>query len=341
MGRFRKIEFVTARDLLNIRAGNRTCTFLVAYFVCMLPVLSIFTVFDSTTDFKHVEPHGLNATFCEELVGCATPSPEKKIISFALFKPSGFVSSDELLHGTSDPFHWFKQGAIQNIRDAKLYYPEWTVRIYGFGLTAKIETVLRKAGKNVEVIRCSMTSPMAKTQSRMMMSRFLAMDDPCVKLVIVRDTDSRFSPRELFAVNEWISSDQHFHVMRDHAEHNTEVLGGMFGLKRGALGESTTMSNLINIAFTDNPERIDGARGEDQSFLKRYIWPLVMKDTLGHDMDTKRCFLYGSKRCKGFPVGERDEEKNFFVGAPFKPSYSRAVAQGLKSYNCTITCRSD
>ena len=67
----------------------------------------------------------------------------------------------------------------------------------------------------------------------------------------MRDADSRLSPRELFAVNEWISSDFRFHVMRDHASHDVAVLGGMFGMKRGALTDAS-MSQLITRALIEN-----------------------------------------------------------------------------------------
>ena len=37
---------------------------------------------------------------------------------------------------------------------------------------------------------------------------------------------SAILPREISAVNEWISSGQLFHVMRDHPEHKAVILAG-------------------------------------------------------------------------------------------------------------------
>ena len=168
-----------------------------------------------------------------------------------------------------------------------------------------------------------------------MLTRFLVYDDPKVRLAIVRDADSRLSPRELFAVNEWISSDLDFHIMRDHAAHDVPILGGMFGMKRGALRD-TSMSELITEALIDSSARITGARGEDQAFLKKYIWPKVKTSCFAHDVDTKRCSKFGSKVCRGFPMGLRDELAEFYVGAPFKSDSSSEFS--TQSYACTIQC---
>ena len=35
--------------------------------------------------------------------------------------------------------------------------------------------------------------------------------------------------REKDAVNAWLVSNRTFHVMRDHPDHGTEILGGMWG----------------------------------------------------------------------------------------------------------------
>ena len=46
-----------------------------------------------------------------------------------------------------------------------------------------------------------------------------------------RDVDSHINEREQAAVLEWQSQSQEpLHIMRDHPDHNTEILGGMFGL---------------------------------------------------------------------------------------------------------------
>ncbi len=50
-------------------------------------------------------------------------------------------------------------------------------------------------------------------------------------MFISRDLDSRFSDRELAAVNEWLKSDKDVHTMRDHPDHGTQMLGSAWGSK--------------------------------------------------------------------------------------------------------------
>ena len=174
---------------------------------------------------------------------------------------------------------------------------------------------------------------MSSSKSRMMISRFLALDDPNVKYVLVRDLDARFSVRELLAVNEWISSGLPFHVMRDHEYHDAAVLGGMFGMHRGALGRWTSMRKLVLRALKENtlaPYSHHGF-GEDQLFLSRYVWQLVKANTIAHDSNLTRCLQYDTKICKNFPLGPRTD--NFFVGDAFKTRENYK-----KHFSCTVSC---
>ena len=250
----------------------------------------------------------------------------KKVLSFSLFAPSN--------EGEEADFPWFLNGVVQNAKDATLYYPDWIVRVYVIGIDVTAERTL-ETQQNLELVRCTSSLPLNSSSSRKMLTRFLVYDDPKVRLAIVRDADSRLSPRELFAVNQWISSGLDFHIMRDHAAHDVPILGGMFGMKRGALRD-TSMSELITEALIDSSARITGARGEDQAFLKRYIWPKVKTSCFAHDVDAKRCSKFGSKVCRGFPMGLRDELAEFYVGAPFKSDSSSEFS--TQSYACTIQC---
>ena len=253
----------------------------------------------------------------------------KKVLSFSLFAPSN--------EGEEADFPWFLNGVVQNAKDAALYYPDWIVRVHVIGLDIKAERTLQQQ-ENLELVRCTSSLPLNSSSSRKMLTRFLVYDDPKVRLAIVRDADSRLSPRELFAVNQWISSGLDFHVMRDHAAHDVPILGGMFGMKRGALRDAS-MSELITKALIDSSARITGARGEDQAFLKRYIWPKVKNSCFAHDVDAKRCSKFGSKVCRGFPMGLRDESVAFYVGASFKSDSSSDLS--TKSYACTMRCGID
>ena len=250
----------------------------------------------------------------------------KKVISLSLFSPPS--QEDEA------DYPWFLDGALRNAEDARMYYPEWIVRIYVIGLGDKDEQRLLDV-HNIEVVRCREDAIWGSSASRKMMSRFLAADDPSVQFSIYRDTDSRLNVRELLAVNDWISSGHHFHAMRDHGQHSVPMLGGMFGIKRGGL--RFPISDLIRQALAENPAGITGTRGEDQSFLLRYLWPLARDDCISHDIDLARCENFGSISCKPFPTTSRNEDENFFVGAAFKRDVNR-VGESLR-YKCDAQCK--
>jgi hypothetical protein len=51
--------------------------------------------------------------------------------------------------------------------------------------------------------------------------------DEMVDTIMSRDSDSQIIPREEDAVREWLASDRIFHIMRDHPDHCTSILGGI------------------------------------------------------------------------------------------------------------------
>ena len=59
--------------------------------------------------------------------------------------------------------------------------------------------------------------------------RFYPASQDDVEVLLCRDTDCRLGRREKAAVERWLASDRDFHIMRDHPEHDTPILGGMWG----------------------------------------------------------------------------------------------------------------
>ena len=57
------------------------------------------------------------------------------------------------------------------------------------------------------------------------------MADPLVSEWHCRDLDSRISPRELSAVEDWQISGRTYHIMRDHPYHVATIVGCCFGMK--------------------------------------------------------------------------------------------------------------
>ena len=57
------------------------------------------------------------------------------------------------------------------------------------------------------------------------------MADPLVQEWHSRDLDSLVTQREVDAVNDWLTTNKTFQIMRDNPLHFTEILGGSFGMQ--------------------------------------------------------------------------------------------------------------
>ena len=160
-------------------------------------------------------------------------------------------------------------GALRNAELASIIYPEWTCRFYtGTSVPSQIIQQL-KSYSNTEVIEMKESGDWTS-----MFWRFLPASENDIDIMLSRDPDSRLSLREKKAVEEWINSDKGFHIMRDHPWHGTEILGGMWGSKKGIV---TDIRSTINTFIKTN------AWGVDQSFLKTVIYPLVKDNSMVHD----------------------------------------------------------
>ena len=160
-------------------------------------------------------------------------------------------------------------GAVKNAILAKTIYPEWICRFYT-GLSVPLEIIEElMSHDNVEVIMMNEQGNWSG-----MFWRFYPASEDDVDVMISRDCDSRLSMREKVAVDEWLESDNGFHIMRDHPWHGTHILGGMWGTKKGVLSE---MKNMID----------NYTKGEfwqvDQNFLSRVIYPIVKDNIFVHD----------------------------------------------------------
>lgn len=174
----------------------------------------------------------------------------RKIISFSLWG--------------SHSMYW--KGALENIRLAKILYPEWKCRFY----------ICRKSNPKllalIEKQDCEIILMDAISEFSGLYWRFLATDD--ADIMICRDADSRLSMREVQAVNEWLNSDKKFHIMRDHPQHTSLIMGGMWGA-RNLSGLTTLIENI--------PDYFHESKGYDQVFLSKYLYPQIKNDAIIHD----------------------------------------------------------
>jgi hypothetical protein len=199
----------------------------------------------------------------------------------------------------------YNVGLIENVKLAKIYYPDWECWAYIHEKTVPKETVEElKKHSNVKII--------FKTEERIrprryMLWRFEPADNPNVTHFISRDTDSRISPREVMAVEEWLDSGKTLHIMRDHPQHYPKILGGMFGAKcpeiNIARSANLTWAEEVDLFYQYTNEDTD-----DQTFLHNALYGRFLNDCIIHDENK----LYEGNLCNPFPIPY--EQSGHFVG---------------------------
>ena len=181
-------------------------------------------------------------------------------------------------------------GAIKNAELIKKNFPGWKLRIYleanldspRYGLvSSSVIKNLRQLGVDLQYIDTKEDSIPP------MMWRFLVADDEWVDRFIIRDSDSRLTMRDAFAVNAWVQSNATFGCVRDHPSHAAYAIsGGMWGARA---------RELRRLLRTTWREMLRGSRAdylEDMNFLNSVIWPKVMGDA--YCADSVSCTLYNS-----------------------------------------------
>lgn len=103
-------------------------------------------------------------------------------------------------------------------------------------------------------------------------NRFFAIDDDNVDMMIVRDADSRIHDRDIWCINHFMYSEFGAHTIRDHPYHSIQMMGGLWGLKKGFLNKP--IKELYRLY---NPENIIASIQHDQYFLRDVIYNLIEK----------------------------------------------------------------
>ena len=196
----------------------------------------------------------------------------------------------------------YSRGLIENIKLAKLYYPDWRCLIY-----IHIPSVNPSILDEIKLYdNCTIVKKNDKfiRSKRFMLWRFEPLLlFPQVEYFMSRDIDTRIQPREVLAVHDWIQSGKSLHIMRDHPQHFPKILGGMYGIKCQTLFQ-TNWINIIEDFYLLNGEETD-----DQYFLFKYVYEKVSSsDRMIHDEIKK----YEGDECLNFPL--KFEQNGHFVG---------------------------
>lgn len=168
----------------------------------------------------------------------------------------------------------YTEGAIENVILSKKFYPDFECWLY-----VHIDSVPKHIIDNLEEmsnVKIIKRSGDINTLAPMTW-RFETIDNPEVEINMSRDTDTRILLREKLAVDEWISSGKSFHIMRDHPHHmnpRTPIMGGMFGTRK--LKQFPKWKDTIRL------QNYKGKNQYDQSFLNKFIYPIIKNDCFIH-----------------------------------------------------------
>lgn len=189
-------------------------------------------------------------------------------------------------------------GAIKNAELALYFYPDFECWFYIHEESVPKETIYKlQTFTNTKTI--FKTGDLKNEKCKPRMWRFEAIDEPDVEIMMARDSDTRIWLREKLAVEEWLKTDNLFHIMRDHPHHNFYILGGMFGTRK--IPEIPSWKILMN-KYIQNDLRM-----YDQDFLRDYIYPSIKNNSIIHATFNKK-----ESHAKDFPIIYDNDYK--FVG---------------------------
>ena len=136
-----------------------------------------------------------------------------------------------------------------------------------------------------------------------MLWRFRVAADLRVSVFIVRDADSRLTPRDVAVVSDWLQHpDAYFHCIRDHPSHsNFAVSGGLWG---GRPSQLAAFDSQIRQLFEDVLGKYGAGYLEDMYFLGTVVWPRIQRHAYCHDSFS--CEQYPSSHA--FPVARVGSE---------------------------------
>ena len=182
------------------------------------------------------------------------------------------------LYGDID---YYCLGLIENINIINEKYKDWKIYVYYYNIPDNILEILKNK-ENTYLFECKHKG--FKWEG--MFWRFYPIEDENIDYFLSRDADSRVTHREMVLVNEWIKSGKTFHIIRDHPNHNIEILGGTFGINVKNFKQLSIDKNFKSIdSYIDDYYNIydkDVEKWPDQDFLQKIVYPIIKDDNVSH-----------------------------------------------------------
>jgi hypothetical protein len=169
-------------------------------------------------------------------------------------------------------------GALENVKNQQQLFPEWKCRFYCHShINIKWLKELFQSG--AEVILKDEEPFLKQMDAPGMFWRFEVLKDKDISICMVRDTDGRLTQREVNCVKDWERTGKEFHIIRDHIQHGTKIMGGMWG----ATSQFIQRIDYDDLLKQFNNLTYNNIYATDQEFLARMIYPLVKDTACIHD----------------------------------------------------------
>lgn len=166
----------------------------------------------------------------------------------------------------------YLRGLIENCDHINKIYPDFWIYVYLGNDFDK--NILHGKFDNIKNILFIDTG---KNGHEVMSHRFFAIDRSEVGIAFSRDADSRINARDQYCINEFLKSPKKFQIIRDSPSHGVEILGGMWGIKKGM--DIHIQSSVEKFKNKTNQFK----HGTDQDFLGEYIYPRVRDHAIVFD----------------------------------------------------------
>ncbi len=184
----------------------------------------------------------------------------------------------------------FTFGALRNVQQAPIFFPEWTVRIYVPSPKITQNTIPERLLNKMETLGAHVYY-INDLQYPKEYLAFHIIQDKSVQAVLIRDPQFRLSDRQKSAVDEWMASaSSMMHCMKDHHSHTAlPIVPGLLGIKLASLRDNPQQYEKLCKILDE--ERTNGA----------------LEKRLREEFETVFMFhnsacCYKDKNCKPFPV---------------------------------------
>lgn len=199
------------------------------------------------------------------------------------------------LYNAYNPFYYDR--LLKNIDLIHIHFPDWEIYVYiGNDVPPWFQEKLASLG-------CTLRYTNVEGDLNMV-HRYFAIDEDGVDIMIVRDVDSYIHWKDRWAIREFLRSSYKFHGIRDSDVHCAPMTGGLWGMRKQSNFSIRELYEQYKLSGKEY-----NARGNDQTFLRLFVYPIARPDMLIHY--SHESVAYPNENLVRFPF---QWTENFFCG---------------------------